>query len=50
MHFMTDVVVGAAIGAAIGIALPLMRTSFTGGSVGKSVPVRLEIPFVAFAF
>jgi membrane-associated phospholipid phosphatase len=49
MHFMTDVIVGSAMGAAIGIALPLMHTSFTGGSVGKSVPVRLEVPVLAFA-
>jgi membrane-associated phospholipid phosphatase len=50
MHFMTDVLVGAALGTAIGIALPLMHTSWTGGSVGKSAPAaRFEIPVFAFA-
>jgi membrane-associated phospholipid phosphatase len=50
MHFMTDVVAGAVLGAAIGIALPLLHTSWTGGSVGKSVPaIRLEVPIAAFA-
>jgi membrane-associated phospholipid phosphatase len=50
MHFMTDVLVGAALGTAIGIALPLMHTSWTGGSVGKSAAAaRFEIPILAFA-
>ena len=50
MHFMTDVVAGAVLGAAIGVALPLLHTSWTGGSVGKSVPtVRFEVPIVGFA-
>jgi membrane-associated phospholipid phosphatase len=50
MHFMTDVIAGAVLGAAIGIALPLLHTSWTGGSIGKSVPaVRFEVPIVAFA-
>jgi undecaprenyl-diphosphatase len=50
MHFMTDVIAGAALGTAIGIALPLIHTTWTGGSVGKSVPaVRFEVPILAFA-
>jgi membrane-associated phospholipid phosphatase len=50
MHFLTDVIAGAALGTAIGIALPLMHTSFTGGSVGKSAaPLKFEVPILAFA-
>jgi membrane-associated phospholipid phosphatase len=50
MHFMTDVIAGAALGTAIGIALPLLHTSWTGGAIGKSAPpVRFEVPIVAFA-
>ena len=50
MHFMTDVIAGAALGTAIGIALPLLHTSWTGGSIGKSVPaVRFEVPIAALA-
>jgi membrane-associated phospholipid phosphatase len=50
MHFMTDVLAGAALGTAIGIALPLIHTTWTGGSVGKSVPViRFEVPILDFA-
>ena len=50
MHFLTDVIVGAAMGTAIGIALPLVHTSFTGGSVGKSVAsFKFEVPILAFA-
>ena len=50
MHFMTDVIAGAALGTAIGIALPLLHTSWTGGAIGKSMPpVRFELPLAAFA-
>src|SRR5271157_1991108 len=50
MHFMTDVIAGAALGTAIGIALPLIHTSWTGGAIGKSMPpVRFELPLAAFA-
>ncbi len=50
MHFMTDVIAGAALGTAIGIALPLVHTTNTGGSIGKSVSsLRLEVPLLAFA-
>ena len=50
MHFLTDVIVGAALGTAIGIALPLMHTSFTGGSVGKSVAsFQFAVPLLGFA-
>lgn len=50
MHFMTDVIVGAALGTAIGIALPLLHTSWTGGAIGRSMPpVRFELPLAAFA-
>lgn len=50
MHFMTDVIAGAALGTAIGIALPLLHTSWTGGAIGKSAqPVRFEVPLAAFA-
>lgn len=50
MHFVTDVIAGAALGTAIGIALPLLHTSWTGGSIGKSIPaIRFEVPIAAFA-
>jgi undecaprenyl-diphosphatase len=50
MHFMTDVIAGAVLGTAIGVALPLVHSSLTGGSVGKSVPAfRLDVPVLAFA-
>ena len=35
MHFLTDVIAGAAIGTVIGVALPLIHTSWTGGSIGQ---------------
>jgi membrane-associated phospholipid phosphatase len=50
MHFMTDVIVGAALGAAIGLALPLVHTSWTGGSIGRSIaPSQFEVPLFAVA-
>jgi membrane-associated phospholipid phosphatase len=50
MHFMTDVIAGAALGTAIGIALPLIHSTWTGGSIGKSVAaIRFEVPILAFA-
>ncbi len=50
MHFMTDVIAGAVLGTAIGVALPLIHSSWTGGSIGKSVPaIRFEVPIAAFA-
>jgi membrane-associated phospholipid phosphatase len=50
MHFMTDVIVGAALGTAIGVALPLIHSSWTGGSIGKSAPaIRFEVPIAAVA-
>jgi undecaprenyl-diphosphatase len=50
MHFMTDVIVGAALGAAIGIALPLIHTSWTGGTIGTSSrSLRAEVPLMEFA-
>jgi membrane-associated phospholipid phosphatase len=50
MHFLTDVLVGAAVGTAIGIALPLVHTSWTGGSIGKSVaPAQFAVPLFAIA-
>jgi undecaprenyl-diphosphatase len=49
-HFMTDVIAGAALGTAIGIALPLIHSTWTGGSIGKSVAtIRFEVPILAFA-
>jgi membrane-associated phospholipid phosphatase len=50
MHFMTDVIAGAVLGTAIGVALPLIHSSWTGGSIGKSVQaIRFEVPIAAFA-
>jgi membrane-associated phospholipid phosphatase len=49
MHFLTDVIAGAAIGTAIGIALPLAHTSWTGGSIGQQRSTRFEIPLFALA-
>jgi hypothetical protein len=50
MHFMTDVIMGAALGTAIGIALPLIHSTWTGGSIGKSVPaIRFDVPILALA-
>jgi membrane-associated phospholipid phosphatase len=50
MHFMTDVIAGAALGTAIGIALPLLHASWTGGSIGKSAPaIRFEVPIASIA-
>ncbi|MGO9308956.1 MAG: phosphatase PAP2 family protein [Spirochaetia bacterium] len=50
MHFMTDVIVGAVLGTAIGIALPLIHSTYTGGSIGKSVPaIRFDVPILALA-
>ena len=49
MHFMTDVIAGAALGTAIGIALPLIHTSWTGGTVGTSSrSLRVEVPLMKF--
>jgi membrane-associated phospholipid phosphatase len=44
MHFMTDVIAGAALGTAIGIALPLVHGTWTGGSVGKYAVSILDLP------
>ncbi|MGA2639370.1 MAG: phosphatase PAP2 family protein [Spirochaetia bacterium] len=50
MHFMTDVIAGAALGTVIGVALPLTHTAWTGGSIGKSIPaLRFEVPILALA-
>lgn len=48
MHFLTDVIGGAVLGTAIGIALPLIHTSWTGGSIGaQKRSLRMEIPVLA---
>ncbi len=45
-HFLTDVLVGAAVGAACGYLVPLAhQAGFTGTGTGKSV--RVEIPLVS---
>jgi len=48
MHFLTDVIAGAALGTAIGVALPLVHTSWKGGSIGTPrQAARTEVPLVA---
>ena len=50
MHFMTDVIAGAALGTAIGLVIPLVHTSWTGGSIGRSIAApRFELPVLAVA-
>jgi membrane-associated phospholipid phosphatase len=50
MHFMTDVIAGAALGTAIGLVLPLVHTSWTGGSIGRTLaPPRFEVPVLSLA-
>ncbi|MGA2479724.1 MAG: phosphatase PAP2 family protein, partial [Spirochaetia bacterium] len=49
MHFMTDVIAGAAIGTLIGIALPLVHTSMTGGTIGQPRALRVDVPLLALA-
>ena len=49
MHFMTDVIAGAAIGTLIGVSLPLVHTSWTGGTIGQPRSLHLEFPLLAFA-
>jgi undecaprenyl-diphosphatase len=49
MHFMTDVLAGALIGTVIGVALPLIHTSWTGGSIGQQRSTRVEIPVLGLA-
>ena len=45
MHFLTDVAAGAVLGTTIGIVLPLIHTSWMGGSIGSSNrSMRLEVP------
>jgi membrane-associated phospholipid phosphatase len=49
MHFMTDVIAGAALGAACGYLIPLLHNSSTWNGVAASKSIRLEIPVVSFS-
>jgi len=49
MHFLTDVLAGAAVGTAIGLALPLVHTGWTGGSIGAPRSVAVPVSLFSFA-
>jgi membrane-associated phospholipid phosphatase len=50
MHFMSDVLVGAALGTAIGVALPLLHVTGGASGDGRFVPFRATMPLISVSF
>jgi undecaprenyl-diphosphatase len=50
MHFMTDVLAGAALGAACGYLIPLLHQSSTWSAAGGGKGIRVEIPIASFSY
>ncbi len=50
MHFMTDVIAGAAIGAACGYLIPLLHSTSTWSGAGGGKSIRVEIPIASFSY
>ncbi len=49
MHFMSDVLAGAALGTLIGVAVPLAHSAFAAPALGTVTP-RVAIPLLTVAF
>jgi len=51
MHFMTDVLAGAAIGSLIGVLLPLAHSAYSGPTLGSTAVVpKVLLPLVTVSY